>query len=160
MAGRNTGETRGSTWQQVQQQDREKRRRKLGNEAYWFKGVRTPEKAKKRWHELCKKHHPDTGGDPAVMQQITAEYQSLVTAFAWKEEWQQDTPPRKSKPAKPKSTGRRKSTTQTNGLPVQASIPTSAPAEADNSMEQLIDAGVEFGRLILKSIVHRRKNRK
>lgn len=118
--------------------------------AYWFKGINTPEKAKKRWHELCRKYHADTGGDPATMQQINAEYQSLVTAFAWKEEWENEgkkTPRTKGKRPKKEPV---KSTKVVSVAPV---------VEPDDEMDKLIDVGTEFGKLLLKKIWKRRTSK-
>lgn len=40
----------------------------------WFAECKTAEDAKKRYHELAMKHHPDLGGDEATMKAINAEY--------------------------------------------------------------------------------------
>ena len=40
----------------------------------WFDGCEDPDR---RYLELAKQHHPDAGGEPAIMAEINAEYQSL-----------------------------------------------------------------------------------
>ena len=44
----------------------------------YFKGIKTQAGATKRWRALCKKHHPDVGGDPQVMAKINAEYRETL----------------------------------------------------------------------------------
>lgn len=40
----------------------------------YFKNVTTLEELRKQYKELLKAHHPDNGGDVAIMQEINAEY--------------------------------------------------------------------------------------
>ena len=43
----------------------------------YFKNVNTLEELRKQYKELLKQHHPDNGGDVAIMQEINAEYDRL-----------------------------------------------------------------------------------
>lgn len=43
----------------------------------WFRGIKTRNGLKRKFHELAKIHHPDRGGDTAIMQEIAAEYERL-----------------------------------------------------------------------------------
>lgn len=38
----------------------------------------TVPEVKKRWKDLCRKHHPDAGGDPAQFQQVTHAYKMIT----------------------------------------------------------------------------------
>lgn len=40
----------------------------------------TPAEVKSRWKELCRKHHPDLGGDPEMFKKITHAYKMLTDA--------------------------------------------------------------------------------
>jgi hypothetical protein len=44
----------------------------------YFAGIKTLEELKEKYRNLCKKHHPDLGGDVATMQEINAEYDHLL----------------------------------------------------------------------------------
>jgi hypothetical protein len=44
----------------------------------WFKGIKTLLVLKQVYRELCKKHHPDLGGDVKTMQEINAEYERAL----------------------------------------------------------------------------------
>jgi len=44
----------------------------------YFYGFTTLEEVKKRYKELALKHHPDRGGNTAIMQQINLEYESII----------------------------------------------------------------------------------
>jgi len=43
----------------------------------YFDNCVTPEEAKRLYHELARKHHPDVGGDLETMKAINAEYAAL-----------------------------------------------------------------------------------
>ncbi len=43
----------------------------------YFKNVNTLEELRKQYKELLKQHHPDNGGEVAIMQEINAEYDRL-----------------------------------------------------------------------------------
>lgn len=43
----------------------------------YFSEVKTSEDAKKRYHELAILHHPDKGGDVAIMQEINNEFEQV-----------------------------------------------------------------------------------
>lgn len=43
----------------------------------YFEGIQDQQSAKTRYRELCKKHHPDLGGDPKVMKIINSQYDSF-----------------------------------------------------------------------------------
>lgn len=40
----------------------------------YFKGCNTEDERKKRYKELCKKHHPDLGGDAEVFKEVGRQY--------------------------------------------------------------------------------------
>lgn len=44
----------------------------------FFGACRSLDDVKKRYKELAMLHHPDRGGDTAIMQQINLEYESIV----------------------------------------------------------------------------------
>ena len=44
----------------------------------YFAGVKSYAELKSMYRDLCKKHHPDLGGDVATMQKINAEYSKIV----------------------------------------------------------------------------------
>ena len=43
----------------------------------YFENIRTLEELRKQYKELLKLHHPDNGGNLAIMQEINAEYDRL-----------------------------------------------------------------------------------
>lgn len=47
----------------------------------YFKGCTTKEQLKKRHRELCKKYHPDKGGNPETFKKMQAEYESIKVKF-------------------------------------------------------------------------------
>ena len=47
----------------------------------FFTGCTTREQLKKRHRELCKKYHPDKGGDIEVFKKMQAEYERLIIKF-------------------------------------------------------------------------------
>jgi curved DNA-binding protein CbpA len=44
----------------------------------FFTSCKTIDEAKKLYRELCKQHHPDVGGDAAIMSQINEEYSKFT----------------------------------------------------------------------------------
>ena len=52
----------------------------------YFKNVTTLEELRKQYKELLKAHHPDNGGDVAIMQEINAEYDTLFKLLKDKHE--------------------------------------------------------------------------
>lgn len=50
--------------------------------ANFFKEVKTLDELKKAYHKLCRKYHPDMGGDVATMQKINSEYDDMIKYFA------------------------------------------------------------------------------
>ena len=44
----------------------------------WFINCITPEDIRKEYHNLCKVHHPDVGGDTATMQSINVAYSVAI----------------------------------------------------------------------------------
>lgn len=52
----------------------------------YFKNVSTLEELRKQYKELLKAHHPDNGGDVAIMQEINAEYDMLFKLLKDKHE--------------------------------------------------------------------------
>ena len=44
----------------------------------FFKDCTSLDEVKKLYKELALKHHPDRGGETATMQQINAEYESIL----------------------------------------------------------------------------------
>ena len=44
----------------------------------YFSDCRTLEEVKRRYKELALRHHPDRGGNTATMQEINAEYESIM----------------------------------------------------------------------------------
>jgi hypothetical protein len=44
----------------------------------YFEGCFTEDDIKRRWRDLCKKHHPDLGGDLRTMQEVNAEYETSL----------------------------------------------------------------------------------
>ena len=47
----------------------------------YFKNVNTLEELRKQYRDLLKIHHPDNGGNVAIMQEINAEYDRLFKAL-------------------------------------------------------------------------------
>lgn len=47
----------------------------------FFTGCTTKEQLKKRHRELCKKYHPDKGGDVETFKRMQAEYERLIIKF-------------------------------------------------------------------------------
>lgn len=43
----------------------------------WFKDCKTQKEAKSLYHALCRKYHPDLGGDVATMQEINSEFERV-----------------------------------------------------------------------------------
>lgn len=43
----------------------------------YFKNISSLEELRKQYKELLKLHHPDNGGDVAIMQEVNAEYDTL-----------------------------------------------------------------------------------
>lgn len=43
----------------------------------WFKNCKTQKEAKSLYHTLCRKYHPDLGGDVATMQEINSEFEKV-----------------------------------------------------------------------------------
>lgn len=52
----------------------------------YFTACKTLEELKKQYRDLCRKHHPDLGGDEEVMKQINLEYERLLRAGSFAEE--------------------------------------------------------------------------
>lgn len=52
----------------------------------YFKNVTTLEELRKQYKELLKAHHPDNGGDVAIMQEINVEYDMLFKLLKDKHE--------------------------------------------------------------------------
>lgn len=48
----------------------------------FFKEVKTLDELKKSYHKLCRKYHPDMGGDVETMQKINSEYDEMIKYFA------------------------------------------------------------------------------
>ena len=48
----------------------------------YFSDCKTIEEAKRLYHKLAIKHHPDLGGDLEIMQQINAEYDIIAKQLA------------------------------------------------------------------------------
>ncbi len=44
----------------------------------YFAGIKNLDDLKTVYRDLCKKHHPDLGGDTATMQAINAEYSKIL----------------------------------------------------------------------------------
>lgn len=44
----------------------------------YFEGLHTEQEIKNKWRELCKRHHPDLGGDPEIMKQVNAQYEARL----------------------------------------------------------------------------------
>jgi len=69
------------TMEKVERKKREHRQRThthSTNRTYWFDGCKTPAEVKKRYRELCKQYHPDTGtGDVKKMQEINVQYNRM-----------------------------------------------------------------------------------
>lgn len=70
------------------------------NKPNYFRGIRTEAAAKKRWLELCKKHHPDQNpdGDWVLMGAINQEYKSILNGFFWQQHIQETQPKKKPAP--------------------------------------------------------------
>jgi curved DNA-binding protein CbpA len=47
----------------------------------FFTGCTTKEQLKKRHRELCKKYHPDKGGNPETFKKMQAEYEMLKIKY-------------------------------------------------------------------------------
>lgn len=45
----------------------------------YFRDFNTLEELRKQYKELLKKYHPDNGGDVAIMQEVNAEYDKLLS---------------------------------------------------------------------------------
>lgn len=122
----------------------------------WFKGIETEDAAKKRWQQLYKKHHPDLPtGDAVKMQEINAEYQSLISAFVWKKEWGQ---PQK---AKKKKTVKKPAPPTAEPELVVETAPKSWLQQDD--VDAIVDTGIEIGEKLLRLgavFIKRRAGRK
>jgi hypothetical protein len=51
-------------------------------ETKFFKDCKTVSEVKQLYRELCKTHHPDKGGDNAIMQIINAQYTQSINIIA------------------------------------------------------------------------------
>src|SRR5688572_11320512 len=49
----------------------------------------TPEEVKKRWRDLCKKHHPDVGGSREDFDRIMHAY-NMLTDVSYRHRWTED----------------------------------------------------------------------
>lgn len=108
----------------------------------WFRGIKTEEDAKLRWQQLYKKHHPDLPtGDAVKMQEINAEYQSLISAFVWKQEWGQHK--KEKQKAKKKQVKKKPLTT---AVKVEQ-VPGSRLHKDD--VDALVETGIEIGEKLL-----------
>ena len=68
--------------QKKRRQHQEQQRQKTYQQPRgFFTGCTTKEQLKKRHRELCKKYHPDKGGDPEIFKKMQAEYELLKRKF-------------------------------------------------------------------------------
>ena len=70
--------------QQRQEHYREQQRQKTYQQrttSGFFTGCTTKEQLKKRHRELCKKYHPDKGGNPETFKKMQAEYEMLKIKY-------------------------------------------------------------------------------
>ena len=68
--------------QKKRRQHQEQQRQKTYQQPRgFFTGCTTKEQLKKRHRELCKKYHPDKGGDPEIFKKMQAEYEMLKRKF-------------------------------------------------------------------------------
>lgn len=65
----------------------------------WFKDIKTRKELKSKFRELAKIHHPDHGGDTAVMQTINDQYEAACVRLAKEREAAGSASERKSRPA-------------------------------------------------------------
>lgn len=49
----------------------------FGHMKQHFSGCTTADQIKDRYRQLCKLHHPDTGGDEKIMQEVNSQYNKL-----------------------------------------------------------------------------------
>ena len=63
------------------QQQEQQRQKTYQQPRGFFTGCTTKEQLKKRHRELCKKYHPDKGGDPELFKKMQAEYEMLKIKF-------------------------------------------------------------------------------
>lgn len=63
------------------QQQEQQRQKTYQQPRGFFTGCTTKEQLKKRHRELCKKYHPDKGGDPEIFKKMQAEYEMLKIKF-------------------------------------------------------------------------------
>ena len=60
------------------QQQEQQRQKTYQQPKGFFTGCTTKEQIKKRHRELCKKYHPDKGGDPEIFKKMQAEYERIT----------------------------------------------------------------------------------
>ena len=63
------------------QQQEQQRQKTYQQPRGFFTGCTTKEQLKKRHRELCKKYHPDKGGNPETFKKMQAEYEMLKIKF-------------------------------------------------------------------------------
>ena len=58
----------------------------------YFQNCKTLEEVKRRYKELAMKHHPERGGETAIMQEINNEYETVMKnpLFSFTEQTEQD----------------------------------------------------------------------
>ena len=65
-----------------QQQYRQSSYNQSRNSSFsYFTGCTTKEQLKKRHRELCKKYHPDKGGNEEIFKRMQAEYEILKSRY-------------------------------------------------------------------------------
>lgn len=61
------------------------------SEKQYFSNLSTVEEIKNHYRALCRKHHPDLGGDTATMQEINAQYKAALQRCDGQESTNPDT---------------------------------------------------------------------
>lgn len=67
-------------YRKQQEQQRQKTYQQRTTSGF-FTGCTTKEQLKKRHRELCKKYHPDKGGNPETFKKMQAEYEMLKIKY-------------------------------------------------------------------------------
>ena len=73
---------------------RQNRKERLNMNFKYFSGIKDLQELRKAYRGLVKKHHPDTGGDTKIMQEINKEYEDAFKYIEKNEYKQRETDPK------------------------------------------------------------------